>query len=59
MHIKQIKQFSYYTTLIFGGYLILAKLADKAKSAKIEVRQYLIFNTHTVDSRYLEVEGTL
>ena len=34
-------------TLIFGSYLILATLAVKAKSAKLQVRFYFIFNILT------------
>ena len=44
---------NYCTTLIFGSYLILATLAVKAKSAKIKVRQYLIFNILT----YAQLNG--
>ena len=34
----------------FGIYLILAILAEKAKSAKIKVHQYLIFDTLNMHS---------
>ena len=37
----------YCKQLIIGGYSILATLAVKARSAKIIVCQYLIFNTLT------------
>ena len=42
----------YCKTLIFCGYLILAILAGKTKSAKICVRQCLIFNTLTYVQLY-------
>ena len=42
----------YCKTLIIGGYLILAILAVKAKSAKILARKYLIYNTLTSAKLY-------